>query len=287
MKEKYFLALIFLCNILLKYWRLGTYPKLFDPVFFNYRLLSSTGNILVIIIFYYYIKGKFGSIKLALLSSLIFTTLPLTIVESRIASSYSLILFLFMLIILISSWIRLFYLRVCLLLLIIISISLIYPQIWQGQFYTLITPLKYISNFFELMSFDLLFFKNESFYWGGIRETGLLYLFMLPLFLSGIYTFIVTQKYKPLLLFLLIFAIIPLAPLFPENRAVYFSIPLLSLIVATGLIRLLTQKVHSRTILIGSLTGFFVYEFILFLHFYFIHYQKQVIEFHNKITGPF
>lgn len=199
MKNKIFLFYIFLFNFGTRFWKLGVIPPLFDPDLVDLRLMSAVISVFLPFILYFFLSKIYRDKKLALLSAFIFSLLPGSLIEGRIVS------------------------------------LLVSPSIWLKELPVLIAPFKILTNFLSLISFDMLFFQNTTFYWGGIRETGIIYLSLLPFILAGIYFSLAKAAIKPLLLLLLIFTIISLNPEFPESRLIFLSLPIFSLIIAGGL----------------------------------------------------
>lgn len=251
MKNKIFLFYIFLFNFSTRFWKLGIIPSLFDSRLINLRVISAIISVFLPFLLYFYLSKIYRDKKLALLSAFIFSLLPGSLIEGRIVS------------------------------------LLVSPSIWLKELPVLIAPFKILTNFLSLISFDMLFFQNTTFYWGGIRETGIIYLSLLPFILAGIYFSLAKAAIKPLLLLLLIFTIISLNPKFPESRLIFLSLPILSLIIAGGLkniwfVRDLYSKIFTVIFIL-----IFTYEMIQFFHFYTVHYPIQVNDFSQKITEPF
>src|SRR3990167_11470747 len=89
-KRRFFFSLILIFNILIKFWRLGQIPPIFDSSYFHLRVMSAFLGILTPFVLYLYARKISLSIKSAVLSIFIFSFLPVAVVESRIASTVQL-----------------------------------------------------------------------------------------------------------------------------------------------------------------------------------------------------
>ena len=251
MKRKVLLLLIILFNLFLKFWRLGVIPPLLDKNELSLRFLSAGLSLFFPVLIYILVRNIYRADKLALLTALIFTILPQTIVEGRIVS------------------------------------ILVYPPFLLKNLPGSITIYNFTSNLLSLISFDMLFFKNTTFYWGGIREFGMMYLSFLPFFLLGLYQTIHDKKFMPLIALLLIFVYVSLIPSFPESRIVLLAAPLLSFIVARGTLVFWQYKNINFKLAFFLLVLFLFYELIQFFHYYTMHYPVELMSFKENIARPF
>lgn len=245
---KLLILFIFVFNIITRFWKIGEIPPVIDGQYYSLRILSVGLNLLIPVLFYYFVHKIYNSNKLALLSALFLSLLPQSIVEGRIVS------------------------------------VLVNPHL---SVFREIAPVTFFMNFLHLISFDMLFFQNVTFYWGGVRETGIMYLSFLPFFITGIYSLIENRSYKPLFFLLAVLILISFSPEFPENRFIFFIFPILSLISAGGVLAILKNKNTYALPLLTLIFLYFQYELIQFFHFYFVHYPLQVSGFSQKIIGPF
>jgi len=250
-KRRLLLFLVILFNLIIKFWRLGIIPPLLGDNSLALRFLSAIVSLFFTLLIYLLVRKIYHSSKLSLLSVILFSILPQTVIEGRIVS------------------------------------ILVYPPFWIENIPRSVSLFKLISNFFTLISFNMLLFNNTTFYWGGIRDFGVIYLSLLPFFITGVFVFTLQKKITPLILLMIIFLLISMSPKFPENRTVLLSIPLFSLIIAKGILNFWQNKnIHIRFISI-LLFIFLFYELIQFFHFYTIHYPRQVTDFSDNIVKPF
>ncbi|OGG04416.1 hypothetical protein A2W14_01920 [Candidatus Gottesmanbacteria bacterium RBG_16_37_8] len=286
MNGRIILILIVVFNLLARFWKIGEIPQLLDDRYLSPRIISACLGVLTPLILYFFIKNTSGKIKFALLSSLIFSLMPQSIIESRIASSIAQMEFLFLLILLLSSAFKNKFLSVILISIFPFYLFFSYPYF---SFFRQ-TPLlltKIIPNLFTLFSFEMLFFRNITFYWGGIREFGFMYLTFLPLFLIGLISF-PYSLFKNFLFLSLVFAILAIfSAQFPESRFLYLASPFLSVIVAWGILVLGQNKKILNNTVIYFLILFLIYELGQFFHYYYIHYPKDISSNTDKLPVPF
>ena len=126
-----------------------------------------------------------------------------------------------------------------------------------------------------------------AFYWGGIREFGLLYFSLIPFFIAGIFSFSFKRLISILIIPVVIFCLLAISSAFPENRLVYLAVPFPVLLVTEGIYNSWGSKNLSVRILAVLICFLFVYEFSQFLHHYFVHYPIDVRTNIEKIIRPF
>lgn len=162
-----------------------------------------------------------------------------------------------------------------------------FPFVYDFSIFNVANLQKLITNFMDLISPDMLFFRNVTFFWGGIKEFGILYISMLPFFFFGIYYSLTGKKIITPVLILFIFILISSSKNFPETRLLFYSLPFLSLIISFGILKIFKFKnTLSRYFLLAFLI-FAFFELMQFFHYYFIHYPADVGTNSQKITYPF
>lgn len=265
---------------------MGNLPPLFHQNFFNLRIISALlGSLMPVLTFLFVIKHSFDR-KTALFAAFFMSILPWGIVESRIASQVNIALFFVLLIFFLYSisngvW------KYISLFLIPAAVVLTYPDIWFIKKMEIISPQSFFNNLMILTSFEMLTNKNITFWWGGVREFGIIYLSLTPLFISGLFH-LFRKKYSAILLvFLLILLVTAMSPFFPESREFYLSLHIFTLICALGLRKLSLSKNLYIKMFVIFMSFFIIYEFSQFLHFYVRHYPGQVRENQSKIYGTF
>jgi len=139
-------------------------------------------------------------------------------------------------------------------------------------------PLLFLSNYLSFFSFDFLFSFGDGIGRHQIPLFGELYRWQLPFFLAGIY-FLLRQK-KSIIknTTLLLFLTAPLAGALavPSPHALR-SLPLVipcMVLIAIGVVFII-QKIHRfKIVLLSLLIIIATYEFLFYLHFYYVHYPQ-------------
>ncbi|MBI3379804.1 hypothetical protein HY029_03565 [Candidatus Gottesmanbacteria bacterium] len=287
MKGKILFLGILVFTAVTRLFLLNKIPPSINSSVYIWRLLSVFACLISTIVVYTLVKMNVRKKKIALLSSWIFVNLPWVFEQSRIISSPNLALTLVLLIMLLVLNTK-YKLRVVFLLFIPVIFFVSYPKMWifhASEFK--FNYINFINNLFMLFSFDFLFFKNFTFWWGGVKEFGVMFTAFLPFFIVGIYEMINRQEFKLLLLIVFFGIFSALSPYFPESREFYLAVPIISFITALG-IYCVTQKMKSvnRSILIFMIF-LILYESAQFFHFYFIHYPQQIISNVSQIHESF
>lgn len=253
------------------------------PGLFWLRVLTSVVSLFTIWSTMYLVKQK-SSLFLALAVGITLAVTPWHIENSRIYSPAMLGLALVLIsgLVLNSALNR--SIKFIAVFLISLFISFIYKEIWF-----LSIPLKDLSLFnrfyekaFHLLSGEWLFYKNETFWGGGLRTSGVFLPSFIPFYYLGLIILIrrFNRKYIPLLLTVILWWIISaLNPRYPEGREFFFALPLLCVAVAQGLVFVLT-KIKSQhnfiKILMLIYFLFMTYEYTVYAHDYIIHYSQRV-----------
>ena len=143
-----------------------------------------------------------------------------------------------------------------------------------------------LNNLFILLSPDLLFYRNITFWWGGLREFGIMYLFFLPFIILGLLKAFPGKRF---LLFILLWILVfsAFSPAFPESREIFLAVPLWSVLTGTGLFySFQARNIYVKTVATGS-TLFLLYEYSQLIHYYFRHYPLIISGNLDKIHGAF
>lgn len=287
MKGKLILLLILIFTAISRFFLLDKIPQILSPSIVSWRQASVAATVTSTIIIYLLADTYFRNTKIALLSAWIFSILPWTFEQGRINSppNFALVLLLCLLLLIKKITSRI---KFSLLLLIPVLIFFSYPQFWLFRFNEFKFNIhSFISNLYILTSFDFLFIKNITFWWGGIREFGVMYLSFLPFYFFGIYQLIINNEKKLLFIYGLITIIAALSPFFPESREFYIATPLISLIIAFGIYLFLQRRSIFTKIFIGLLFLSIIYENMQFIHFYFVHYPLQIKSNFSQIHEKF
>lgn len=273
---------------ILRFWRIEQIPPLLHQTYLLSRLVSASLNLLSILLLYWLVKKNYYNIKLALLSSFIFASLPWVLEQARISSSVNNALCVIFLIVLLCQTSMRSIFKYLLIILAVPIIYFVYPKLWlfnTKQSLPHMTDI--INNIFILTSPDFLFFKNITFWWGGVREFGVMYLSLLPFFFVGLYKIIVNTKIKIIIWLCIILLFSAASPFFPESREFFLATPFISILIATGMIESIQNKKINIRILIIIVLIMFLYDIGQYLHYYQIHYPQQVLSNISKINEPF
>lgn len=163
-------------------------------------------------------------------------------------------------------------------------------------------PLNYIKNYLSYFSPYFLFSHGDGIGRHQIPGWGVLYRWMLPLFLIGIYALLKNCSSILVRLIVLFFLLAPLSaalavPSPHSLRSLLMVIPIV-ITVAVGWLFLL-NKFWKKRFILGTIIGFIViFEFALYLHYYFFHYpkvnildwgagNKEIVETTKKYSGKY
>ena len=251
--------------------------------YFLLRLLTAGASILSVILTILIIYKLTHEKKLALLTGFFLAISPWYIEQSRIYSPV-----LLGLTVLQSGVYAATYTKKQVLRLIIAGVSgilffVVYPSFWlfQGAGFSP-TPGDFLHNLFKLTSVDFLFYHNDSFWAGGFRTQGALLISCLPLFIAGSLSLLKNSKVSDLRLlipFIIFWLLAASNPLFPEQREFFLVLPYVALILAFGTMFLL-EKFKSQGLVVKTILTafvfFFLYEHVLFFHWYTVHYSQRI-----------
>lgn len=288
MKRLLFLTSIILFGGVFRFWKLDEIPPILIKGYFQSRIITTFLSLITIIFIYLLVKKNFKSVKLSLLTAYIFSLMPWVSEQARIVSPVSNTLFLLLLLIIFFQTIKNTLVKLVSLLGVPLILYFSYPNFWVWR--ESIVKLKlfdFFYNLFFLTSYDFLFFKNTTFWWGGIKEFGILYLSFITVFLVGFYLLIVKKKWFILISGFLILVISALSPKLPESREFFFITPILSLMIALGIEWLLNRRKFLWRLMAIILFLFFIYESAQFYHYYFLHYPQDLRGNISKINEPY
>lgn len=244
--------------------------------FFNSSArFNSSLTAFVPVILYFYLANYFKRKKIALISSFIFSLLPQTVALGRIASPVNFQVFLFLLFLICFSYIRKISVRIGLFFLWFYISFLTFRGFWFYHSYPQNSVYKLMENIFNLTSFNLLFFNNVTYYWGGVRENGILYIALLPFFLIGLFTLIRSKTTNIISVTAVIFILTVMSPSYPESKEIFMAFPMLSAVTGRGFYELWHRNNLLNRLFTGFLILFLIYETAQFLHYYFIHFPLE------------
>lgn len=287
MKGKLILLLILTFTAISRFFLVDKIPPLLSSSVVSLRLLSAAATITSTALIFFLVERYFQNTKIALLTAWVFCILPWTFEQGRINSAPNLALVLILCTLLLAQ--KFFSkFKYTFLLFIPVLIFISYPQFWLFKFNEFEFSIhSLITNLYILTSFDFLFFRNVTFWWGGVREFGVMFLSFLPFHLIGIYQLVTNKEKKLLFIFGLITFIAALSPFFPESREFYFATPLISITVALGIYHFSIWKSIMIKSMIGLLFLLMIYEYMQFMHFYFVHYPQQIKSNFSQIHEAF
>jgi len=250
---------------------------------FSERLPYSVAGILTVGIFTLLIKKITHDNKLAIFSGLMLAIMPWHIEQSRVISEPMLGLLAILLLVILPQYFKQFWVSFFGILISGTIFYWVYPHFWifTGN-WGLPTIRECLNNLYKLIFIEFLFYKNDSFWLGGLRTYGTMLPSVLFLFLIGLYK-ISFINYKKLLkwtsIFMIIWVISAISPFFPESREYFLVTPFLALILGLGLkeifLGLTKAKILIKIILFVYLL-FIIYDYTLFFHFYINHYPQRI-----------
>jgi hypothetical protein len=287
MKRVIFIVLILFWTAILRLFNLDKVPTLFHPSSYLPRLDTVVLSLLNIYLSYKLTTYYSNKVKVGLLSAFILAVLPWTLEEGRVYSTVNngcaiLLAGIFLWQKLQTQWAKIF-----ISLITIVAFSIFYPDIWFLRSFKLIPVLNFRDNLFRLLSPEMWFFSNTTFYHGGLREWGFIFLSLFPFFVYGLIKFFIKKAIRVFILLGIIVIVAALSPYFPESREFFLVTPFLSLIIGKGLYEFVLIKKNAYHLITFIFIFFIVYEIFQLLHFYFVHYPLNVNDSVNKIYEPF
>ncbi len=242
-KKIIFFSLILFNTALIRWWKIGQVPQLINPGEFQQRIIFSTISLLTVFLIYNYAKNLFNP-KIALISVWVYSSLTWAQEQGRLNSIYNLTLFMFLISLIVNNKYKNILLKSVSWIIFIILYYILNSNSW------LFHPLQYtqkisqyLNNIFSLISPSFLFFHNTSFWWGGIKEFGVIYISYIPFFLIGILVLIQTKKNLSVFYWMIILTLIgALNPQFPEGRDIYLFVPFFILMISIGVMKLINKK---------------------------------------------
>jgi hypothetical protein len=278
MKRNIYLILIILFTVLTRLLFYGQIPPFTNGISYFPRLICSFLGIGNVVLMYYSAVRLFKNTKTALLSSFVFSCLPWAIEQGRIYSQANIAVYFLLVALLLCMVLKRPFIKTAVITAFFLSLYFIYPQLWvfrTGQF--LNPKVGYLANFFTLTSPTFLFFRNNTFWWGGVRETGVMLVTFLPFFIAGIYELYILGKWRFPAFLGFILVISAASPYFPESREFFLAAPLISIIIALGFRKLFKKvNLYSKIVLVLFLF-LFMYDFGQFIHYYSIHYPQRIM----------
>lgn len=250
---------------------------------FVLRLPTALTSIATIGLFYALIQRLSKKHLLAFYSALFLSLMPWHIEQSRIISPPMIGLGVILVLAL-----SLTFTKTKIIKLICIGIAvglfyIVYPAFWLFHLpYQFPEAGHYIDNIFKLVSFEFLFFKNDAFWSGGIREYGVMLPAAIPLFITGglvILSRIKWQDFKLVLPYILVLLIASASPLFPEEREYFLATPYFAIVLGMGAFTIHKYFRKSHLILKAAavlLILMLAYEYSVFTHYYIVHYAQRI-----------
>ena len=140
----------------------------------------------------------------------------------------------------------------------------------------------YLGNYLSHFDLNFLFTKGDDNFRHHIQDMGMLYLFELPLILSGIFLLLKNRvKESMFVIVWLIIAPIAASPATPNphgNRSLPMIIAL-EIISAYSLSFIFYQKFPLKKIMIFSFSSVIILSFLTYLHNYYVHYPIEKASF--------
>jgi hypothetical protein len=252
----------------------------------SFRYVNIFIDLCIVFCIFYYSKKRSGSIKLGLITAWVLSVLFWSFEQGRVISQVNLgVLFLLMYLIgtlrknikytLLSTLIFFFFL------------TIVYPQFWIFRKTIPVVFGDILKNFFSTISFDQLFFKNIYFWWGSVRDFGILNLSFAPFFVIGVFQSFYKKEFQIIIGTLLVILMTTLSPYYPETKELYFAVPFFSYFIACGLYSMSNQKLLGWKLVFMTIILYFMYELTGYYHYYFVHYAVEVTNNISRIHEAF
>ena len=258
----FLIGLITLLNFFLRFFRLGQIPFFSNSFPVSILIESAIINVISSFLIFAIAKLLFKKNKISLLSFFVFSVLPWIVETGRNGVYLNILLFwILILVLLLLVLKKIVYFR--------LFLNIFRPILFMAGMLVILFLLKkpdfifsfnlnsyalyqVLSNTFHLASFGFLFFSNDSFWHGGNKDTGVLFLSFLPFLFIGVVD--VFKKDISIMVMLLIIGTLlsVLNPYFPEVFEFYIVIPVFVLSVTRGLygLRTFNKKIISLFILL-------------------------------------
>lgn len=283
------LLLILIYSVISRFYAIGNIPQLLNTDIYS-RYFTATLNIGSLILYYFILIKLNKSKKIALISAWVFMLMPWVLEQGRITSHVSNFLFILLLITAFIIKSHNFIIRSFLIFVLPVCLYIFYPDFWPFISIQLATFSSFMDNIFFLISPEFIFFKNTTFWWGGVKEFGILYMSFLPFFIIGLFKSARHLNIKIWIGMLFLIFITALSPYFPETQELFLATPVISIITAYGICGLYDKKVKINWILkiiqivILSLV---IYDLMQFNHYYYVHYPQNIKSNSINIHEPF
>lgn len=287
MKRAILLVLMMVMVSVLRFYRLDSVPPVLHSSSLLPRLVTAFISLINVFLTYKLSAQYSSRLKIGLLSAFIMGVLPWTLEESRLYSSVNNGLTVLLSGIYVGSKFRVKWQSLLIALISITAFTAVYHDIWYLKGFRLIGIEKFRDNLFELLSPQMWFFHNITFYHGGLREWGLVFISLLPFLIYGIFKPF-TKVHRNIIVILGgLIVCSSLSPFFPESREFFLATPLLSFLIGSGIYGIYALTKLKGKLMLAVLTIFFLYEISQLLHFYYIHYPINVRDSADKIYEPF
>jgi len=247
-----------------------------DRSIYFFRIVSSLSYIGSGFLLYIFTKRLMHFKRIALLSAFIYTLLPWSFEQSRITSLPNIALFIFLIFLNFFTFNKQVILKIISLVFLITVYFYLYPQVLNIVPVFKIQISQILHNFFSILSPEFFLFKNNLYWWGGVRDWGIINISLLPFMVIGILFLIERKKYQIIIWTLLIALCTALNSDFPETRVFYLSLPFISVTIATGIFKFIKKESLKIRIIFLILLAFYFYDLAQYFHYYLIHYPQQI-----------
>jgi hypothetical protein len=286
MKKIFIFLSIIIYAILTRYAFFGSVPPLAAQSSLTVRFLSGFINLANIILLYLLVKKMHFKSKIALSAMWVFTIVPWSFEQGRVISGVNTVLFISLLTAVIFIFLNNKFLKILLAGLFFPGICYFFPNFWLFRIENF-NFTNFLNNLFYLLSGDFLFFNNMTFWWGGVKNSGIIYLSFLPFLLLGFSQIAIQGMRKIIYGIIIILLLSSASPFFPESREFFLALPLISIIIAIGMEKTFKINDYIKGFLMTLIFLFIVYDISQFLHNYFVHYPQWVLSNISRINEPF
>lgn len=280
------LVLILVFLFISRFFQIGFIPPLTPGTPILLRYINVMVSVGICILMYFYTKKRTQNRKESLLAAWVFSVLFWPLEQGRIVSQVNISVF-FLLIYLIHITSCSLKTKIFSTFILVVVLFFIYPQLWIFKLALPKLSIDLVNNFIAVASFEFLFFKNQYFWWGGVRDFGILNLTFLPFFLIGIFQIIYDKDRQIIFGSLILILLTAMSPYFPETREFYLATPFFSYIIAAGIYKFRLKKNFMRNLLMTGSLIFLMYELSQYFHYYTIHYYMEVRGNLSKIHEAF
>lgn len=287
-KTGLFFFLILFFSFLSVFWKIYVLPPATVQTSLPDRLVSSAAAFISVILIFFWSSKILGHQKNALLTSLLYILQPWTIQEARVYSVYMIFLCVLILATLLIFITRSIFIKLLFTFTVLAGFLLMVNLIYKVSFTALFKNFSILlPNVFKLLSFEFIFFDNQSFWWGTVREQGMLLPVFIPFLLIGTSYIVRIAKLTQIILgvwFIIVLVISAASPTFPEGRFFFLNLPVFLLLIVSAIIGIFKIP---KVLPLALFVLIVVYMLHFFQHYYFSHFPATAVHQLESIYGKY